>query len=237
MQDSPSLRRRPESRKRFQRCLDSGVRRNDERACRVILVHRRNLDVQLFGAYSFAGVVALCIRRPPCYCNGEGLAAKYDPRSDDIHRHSKSVEWRGNLAFLEMAITGVLVWGLPAIFWSPKPLNVAILGAVVYGLIGAFQKQKLGISSRIKGAIAIGLCGAALAFIVQAIFLFTRSPLIQTTIYGAYLFSIAGATWPVGEWESLKKLFKHENQEATKKELTREGVCPHCGGPTLIRTH
>src|SRR3972149_5030962 len=114
-----------------------------------------------------------------------------------------------------MAITGALLWGLPAFFWSPKPLNVAILGAVVYGLIGAFQKQKLGVGSRIKGAVAIGVCGAALAFIVQAIFVFTRSPLIQSMIYSAYLFSIAGAAWPVGEWESLKKLFKYENQEST----------------------
>lgn len=144
-----------------------------------------------------------------------------------------------------MAITGALLWGLPAFFWSPKPLNVAILGAVVFGLIGAFQKQALGVGIRVKGAITIGLCGAALAFIVQAIFLFTRSPLIQSLIWSAYLFSIAGATWPVGEWESLRKLFDRENQGSTKKELPserenqgptkkeppRQVTCPHCGGP------
>lgn len=113
-----------------------------------------------------------------------------------------------NSAFFEMAVAGALLWGLPAFFWSPQPINVAILGAVIFGLIGAFQKKQLGVGSRIKGALAMAAGGAALAFIVQAIFLFTRTPLIPSVIYAAYLFSILGATTPAGEWESLKKLFK-----------------------------
>ena len=67
------------------------------------------------------------------------------------------------MAVIEMAIAGGLLWGLPALLWSPKPLNVAILGAAIFGLIGAFQQKPHGIDKRLGGAFATGVCGALLA--------------------------------------------------------------------------
>lgn len=113
------------------------------------------------------------------------------------------------MAAIEMAIAGAVLWGLPALLWSPKPINVALLGAAIYGLIGAFQQKRHGVDKKLLGAFATAVVGALVVLFLQAITLFSSGvPLVTSMLYGAYLMSLVGGAWPEGEWESLKKWFR-----------------------------
>jgi hypothetical protein len=107
---------------------------------------------------------------------------------------------------IEMASVGAFLWGLPALLWSPKPINVAILGAAIFGLIGVFQQKRYGVIGSLLSSLAVAVIGAFAAAFLQAITFFTSGvPLVTSMLFGAYIFSIIGATWPEREWENFKK--------------------------------